>query len=161
MNGMIHVEFGMHTNITRKSFPDTDWHSNLQHLLRSDACGMHNILLGEAEVLCDFHSQTFQDIVLFMDSMLFCIFRVCNRRNKKVYAWTVDDAESMKKMLYEHVDAVVTSNPTSLQQIMQDMETQCFEEGFSLSRWGLWQFKPLTYKRWKSLSNYFREAYKI
>lgn len=95
---------------------------------------MHNILLGEAEVLCDFHSQTFQDIVLFMDSMLFCIFRVCNRRNKKVYAWTVDDAESMKKMLYEHVDAVVTSNPTSLQQIMQDMETQCFEEGFSLSR---------------------------
>ncbi|XP_058192322.1 glycerophosphodiester phosphodiesterase GDPD4 isoform X3 [Rhododendron vialii] len=56
------------------------------------------------------------------------------RRNKKVYAWTVDEVVSMKKMLYEHVDAVVTSNPTLLQQIMQDMETQCFEEGFSLSR---------------------------
>lgn len=51
-----------------------------------------------------------------------------------MYAWTVDEVVSMKKMLYEHVDAVVTSNPTLLQQIMQDMETQCFEEGFSLSR---------------------------
>lgn len=62
------------------------------------------------------------------------LMKILHGRNKKVYAWTVDDAESMKKMLYEHVDAVVTSNPTSLQQIMQDMETQCFEEGFSLSR---------------------------
>lgn len=62
------------------------------------------------------------------------LMEILHGRNKKVYAWTVDDAESMKKMLYEHVDAVVTSNPTSLQQIMQDMETQCFEEGFSLSR---------------------------
>ncbi|KAE9454939.1 hypothetical protein C3L33_13157, partial [Rhododendron williamsianum] len=62
------------------------------------------------------------------------LMTILHGRNKKVYAWTVDEAVSMKKMLYEHVDAVVTSNPTLLQQIMQDMETQCFEEGFSLSR---------------------------
>ncbi|KAI8526505.1 hypothetical protein RHMOL_Rhmol12G0002100 [Rhododendron molle] len=62
------------------------------------------------------------------------LMTILHGRNKKVYAWTVDEAVSMKKMLYEHVDAVVTSYPTLLQQIMQDMETQCFEEGFSLSR---------------------------
>ncbi|XP_058192323.1 glycerophosphodiester phosphodiesterase GDPD4 isoform X4 [Rhododendron vialii] len=62
------------------------------------------------------------------------LMTILHGRNKKVYAWTVDEVVSMKKMLYEHVDAVVTSNPTLLQQIMQDMETQCFEEGFSLSR---------------------------
>lgn len=53
------------------------------------------------------------------------------RRNKKVFAWTVDEEEWMHKMLLERVDAVVTSNPSLLQQVMQDVRTQCFQEGFS------------------------------
>ncbi|XP_065627417.1 glycerophosphodiester phosphodiesterase GDPD4-like [Quercus suber] len=57
-----------------------------------------------------------------------------SRRNKKVYAWTVDDVDSMQKMLFERVDAVVTSNPTLLQSLMQDVRTQCLEDGFSLSQ---------------------------
>lgn len=56
-----------------------------------------------------------------------------NRRNKKVYAWTVDEEESMQKMLSEVVDAVVTSNPSLLQRVMHDLRTQCFEQGFSMS----------------------------
>lgn len=56
-----------------------------------------------------------------------------NRRNKKVYAWTVEDVDSMENMLSEHVDAIVTSNPTMLQGLMQDIRTQCLEHGFSLS----------------------------
>ncbi|KAK2658809.1 hypothetical protein Ddye_005342 [Dipteronia dyeriana] len=62
------------------------------------------------------------------------LVRVLHRRNKKVYAWTVDDVDSMQKMLYERVDGVVTSNPTLLQRHMQDIRTQCLEEGFSLTR---------------------------
>ncbi|KAF5946720.1 hypothetical protein HYC85_016948 [Camellia sinensis] len=61
------------------------------------------------------------------------LMKILHGRNKKVYAWTVDDQVSMKKMLYENVDAVVTSNPTLLQHLMQDIRTQCLEEGFSLS----------------------------
>ncbi|XP_028053865.1 glycerophosphodiester phosphodiesterase GDPD4 isoform X2 [Camellia sinensis] len=61
------------------------------------------------------------------------LMKILHGRNKKVYAWTVDDQASMKKMLYENVDAVVTSNPTLLQHLMQDIRTQCLEEGFSLS----------------------------
>lgn len=57
-----------------------------------------------------------------------------NRRNKKVYAWTVDDVDSMQRMMSEHVDAVVTSNPSLLQRLMQDLRTQCLEEGFKLSQ---------------------------
>lgn len=57
-----------------------------------------------------------------------------NRTNKKVYAWTVDDVDSMQRMLTEHVDAVVTSNPSLLQRLMQDLRTQCLEEGFSFSQ---------------------------
>ncbi|KAK7322360.1 hypothetical protein VNO77_25739 [Canavalia gladiata] len=60
------------------------------------------------------------------------LMRVLHRRKKKVYAWTVDDAESMQKVLFEHVDAIVTSNPTFLQRLMQDMRIQCLEEGYSL-----------------------------
>lgn len=56
-----------------------------------------------------------------------------DRRNKRVYAWTVDDAESMQKMLFEHVDAIVTGDPTLLQRLMQDTRTQCLEEGYSLT----------------------------
>ncbi|XP_057763499.1 glycerophosphodiester phosphodiesterase GDPD4 isoform X1 [Arachis stenosperma] len=60
------------------------------------------------------------------------LMRVLHRRKKKVYAWTVDDVESMQRMLFEHVDAVVTGNPTLLQRLMQDTRTQCLEEGYSL-----------------------------
>ncbi|KAL3513311.1 hypothetical protein ACH5RR_026028 [Cinchona calisaya] len=59
--------------------------------------------------------------------------KILHGRKKKVYAWTVDDEISMQKMLFEHVDAVVTSNPTLFQRVMQDMRTECLEEGFSLS----------------------------
>lgn len=56
-----------------------------------------------------------------------------NRRKKKVYAWTVDEEAWMQKMLSEQVDAVVTSNPSLLQKVMQDVKQKCFEEGFSLA----------------------------
>lgn len=61
------------------------------------------------------------------------VVRILHGRNKKVYGWTVDDEESMKKMLVEHVDAIVTSNPSLLHRVMRDTRTQCFEQGFSLS----------------------------
>ncbi|CAA3015041.1 glycerophosphodiester phosphodiesterase GDPD4 isoform X2 [Olea europaea var. sylvestris] len=60
------------------------------------------------------------------------LVKILHRRNKKVYAWTVDEEDAMQKMLFEHVDAVVTSNPTLLQRLMQDLRTQCLEEGFSM-----------------------------
>lgn len=61
------------------------------------------------------------------------LVRILHGRNKKVYAWTVDDEASMQRMLVERVDAMVTGNPTLLQRLMQDIRTQCLEEGFSLS----------------------------
>ncbi|GMH21537.1 hypothetical protein Nepgr_023379 [Nepenthes gracilis] len=60
------------------------------------------------------------------------IVKTLHGRNKRVYAWTVDDEVSMKRMLYERVDGIVTSNPTLLQQVMLEMRTRCLEEGFSL-----------------------------
>ncbi|KAF8405664.1 hypothetical protein HHK36_007740 [Tetracentron sinense] len=59
------------------------------------------------------------------------LVRILHGRDKKVYAWTVDDTDSMQNMLYERVDAVVTSHPTVLQRLMQDIRTQCLEDGFS------------------------------
>ncbi|BBH08700.1 PLC-like phosphodiesterases superfamily protein, partial [Prunus dulcis] len=61
------------------------------------------------------------------------LVRILHGRKKKVYAWTVDDMDSMQEMLYERVDAIVTSNPTTLQGLMQDIRTECLEHGFSLS----------------------------
>ncbi|CAA0837703.1 Glycerophosphodiester phosphodiesterase GDPD4 [Striga hermonthica] len=61
------------------------------------------------------------------------LVKVLHRRKKKVYAWTVDEDEAMQKMLLEGVDAVVTSNPSRLQRVMQDVRTECFREGFSLN----------------------------
>ncbi|KAK4413459.1 Glycerophosphodiester phosphodiesterase GDPD4 [Sesamum alatum] len=61
------------------------------------------------------------------------LVRILHGRKKKVYAWTVDEEEWMQKMLLERVDGVVTSNPALLQRVMQDVRTQCFEEGFSLA----------------------------
>ncbi|XP_019052711.1 PREDICTED: glycerophosphodiester phosphodiesterase GDPD4 isoform X2 [Nelumbo nucifera] len=60
------------------------------------------------------------------------LMRILHGRNKKVYAWTVDDEDSMSKMLYEHVDAIVTSHPSLLQHLMQQIRTECLEEGFSI-----------------------------
>ncbi|KAM7508154.1 hypothetical protein LguiA_018607 [Lonicera macranthoides] len=61
------------------------------------------------------------------------LVKILHRTNKKVYAWTVDDEVSMRQMLHERVDAIVTGNPTLLQGLMQDIRTQCLEEGFSSS----------------------------
>ncbi|KAK6116715.1 hypothetical protein DH2020_049535 [Rehmannia glutinosa] len=61
------------------------------------------------------------------------LVKILHGRKKKVYAWTVDEEEWMQKMLLEGVDAVVTSNPSLLQRVMQDVRTQCIEEGFSLN----------------------------
>lgn len=84
--------------------------------------------------------------VASMCAVWFHVFHLgLSRRNKKVYAWTVDDVDSMQKMLFERVDAVVTGNPTLLQSLMQDIRTQCLEDGFSLSQWQSF-FKH--YKAW-------------
>ncbi|KAK9110847.1 hypothetical protein Sjap_018907 [Stephania japonica] len=60
------------------------------------------------------------------------LVRISHGRNKKLYAWTVDDSESMQRMLFEHVDGIVTSRPALLQVVMGDIRTQCLEDGFSL-----------------------------
>lgn len=60
------------------------------------------------------------------------LMKVMHRNDRKVYAWTVDDSDSMKRMLYEQVDAIVTSNPSLLQQLMQETRTECMEDGFAL-----------------------------
>ncbi|XP_073003588.1 glycerophosphodiester phosphodiesterase GDPD4 isoform X1 [Typha latifolia] len=60
------------------------------------------------------------------------LMRILHRKGKKAYAWTVDDSDSMLRMLSEHVDAVVTSNPSLLQSRMQDLKMECIEEGFPL-----------------------------
>lgn len=53
-------------------------------------------------------------------------------RKKEVYAWTVDDEVSMKRMLYNRVDGIVTGDPALVQVVMRDIRTQCVQEGFSL-----------------------------
>jgi len=60
------------------------------------------------------------------------VVKVMRRHDKKVFAWTVDDTNSMEKMLSEHVDAIVTSNPSLLQQLMHETRTECMEDGFAL-----------------------------
>uniref|UniRef100_A0A1J3EJN1 glycerophosphodiester phosphodiesterase n=1 Tax=Noccaea caerulescens TaxID=107243 RepID=A0A1J3EJN1_NOCCA len=60
------------------------------------------------------------------------LVRIVRRRNREVYAWTVDEADPMKRMLHLGVDAVVTSNPAMFQGLMEDLRTECLEEGFSI-----------------------------
>ncbi|XP_009105805.1 glycerophosphodiester phosphodiesterase GDPD4 [Brassica rapa] len=60
------------------------------------------------------------------------LMTVVHRRKKEVYAWTVDETDPMKRMLHLGVDAVVTSNPAMFQGLMEDLRTECLEEGFSL-----------------------------
>ncbi|KAK1646416.1 hypothetical protein QYE76_064221 [Lolium multiflorum] len=57
------------------------------------------------------------------------LMKTMHRNDRKVDAWTVDDIDSMKRMMYEQVDAIVTSNPSLLQQLMQEMRTKCMEDG--------------------------------
>ncbi|KAH7519755.1 glycerophosphodiester phosphodiesterase GDPD4 [Ziziphus jujuba] len=90
--------------------PSTKVRTNLLRMKDADVVGVYHPLIDEKLV------------------------RILHGRNKKVYAWTVDDENSMQRMLSEHVDAVVTSNPTLLQRLMQDLRTQCLEEGFSFSQ---------------------------
>ncbi|XP_020584756.1 glycerophosphodiester phosphodiesterase GDPD4 [Phalaenopsis equestris] len=60
------------------------------------------------------------------------LVQILHGSRKKVYAWTVDDPDSMRGLLYEHVDAIVTGNPSLLQKLMQELKTECLAEGFSL-----------------------------
>ncbi|PON34893.1 Glycerophosphoryl diester phosphodiesterase [Parasponia andersonii] len=90
--------------------PSTGLRTNLLRMKGADVVGVYHPLIDEKLV------------------------RILHGRNKKVYAWTVDDVNSMQKMLSERVDAVVTSNPTLLQRRMQDIRTECLEEGFSFSQ---------------------------
>lgn len=60
------------------------------------------------------------------------LVQILHVSGKKVYAWTVDDTESMRKMLFERVDAIVTGHPSLLKKVMQTLETECLEKGFSL-----------------------------
>ncbi|KAJ8430428.1 hypothetical protein Cgig2_025855 [Carnegiea gigantea] len=60
------------------------------------------------------------------------VVQILHGKNKKIYAWTVDDVTSMQNMLAKRVDAIITNNPTMLQQLMEDTRIECLEEGFSL-----------------------------
>ncbi|KAL2893922.1 Glycerophosphodiester phosphodiesterase GDPD4 [Bienertia sinuspersici] len=88
--------------------PKTGFRSNLLRMKRAGIVGVYHPLVDEKLV------------------------QMLHGRNKKIYAWTVDDMISMQDMLVNSVDAVVTSNPALLQQLMQDTRTRCLEEGFSL-----------------------------
>ncbi|AQK75120.1 Glycerophosphodiester phosphodiesterase GDPD4 [Zea mays] len=60
------------------------------------------------------------------------VMKVMHRHDRRVFAWTIDDINSMKEMLYEHVDAIVTSNPSLPQRLMQETIAECMEDGFVL-----------------------------
>ncbi|KAL5993240.1 hypothetical protein ACLOJK_014163 [Asimina triloba] len=60
------------------------------------------------------------------------LVKMSHRRGKKVYAWTVDDEDSMRNLLFERVDAMVTNQPSRLQKLMDTIKTECLEEGFNL-----------------------------
>ncbi|KAL5714679.1 hypothetical protein ACHQM5_016608 [Ranunculus cassubicifolius] len=88
--------------------PSTGIRSNLLRIKAAEVVGVYHPLIDENLV------------------------KVLHRRNKKVYAWVVDEEESMQKMVLKGIDAIVTGFPTLLQRIMQNLRTQCLEEGFSL-----------------------------
>ncbi|AQK60407.1 Glycerophosphodiester phosphodiesterase GDPD4 [Zea mays] len=60
------------------------------------------------------------------------VMKVMHRHDRRVFAWTVHDISSMKKMLYEHVDAIMTSNSSLLQRLMQETRAEYMEDGFIL-----------------------------
>ncbi|PPR97813.1 hypothetical protein GOBAR_AA22855 [Gossypium barbadense] len=102
--------------------PHTGARTNLLRMKGPKVAGVYHQLIDERMVkILHFHfSQGYNVGVV--------------EREKKVYAWTVDDVDSMMRMLHMRADAIVTSNPTLLQRTMQDKRTQCLEEGFSLTR---------------------------
>ncbi|KAL2335813.1 hypothetical protein Fmac_010259 [Flemingia macrophylla] len=112
-------------DVIKLSSEVTSWIMQVGYIVMREPSGARTNLLRMkgAEVVGVYHP--------LVDEKL---MRVLHRRNKKVYAWTVDDVQSMQRVLFEHVDAIVTSNPTFLQRLMQDIRTQCLEEGYSLSR---------------------------
>ncbi|KAJ4838068.1 hypothetical protein Tsubulata_026910 [Turnera subulata] len=89
--------------------PDTGMRSNLLRMKGAGVVGVSHHLIDEKLV------------------------KILHGRSKKVYAWTVDAMDSMRNMLLERVDAVITNKPNALQGLMQDIRTQCLEEGFSLT----------------------------
>jgi glycerophosphoryl diester phosphodiesterase len=54
-----------------------------------------------------------------------------DRAGKRVFAWTVNDRQTMEKMLSAGVDGIVTADPALLQEVMRDREHECYAEGFS------------------------------
>ncbi|CAI0428640.1 unnamed protein product [Linum tenue] len=90
--------------------PNTGRRSNLLRMKEARVVGVYHPLVDEGLV------------------------RILQGRQKKVYTWTVDDVESMRKMLVEGVDAIVTNQASLLQRLMQDIRGECREEGFSLPR---------------------------
>lgn len=118
--------------------PDTGIKTKLLRMKGAGVVGVHHPLIDEKLVAIlhrfELHSKPCISLHMLAIVMILIIFEHVYRRNKKAYAWTVDDVDSMRKMLFEHVDAVVTNNPNLLQQLMQDIRTECREEGFSLPR---------------------------
>lgn len=119
--------------------PSTGARTNLLRMKGAEVVGVYHPLIDK-KLVSVLHRFGFQEHLADIACQLkcaclivtvFCI--VGDRRKKKVYAWTVDDEESMQNMLSEHVDAIITSNPTLLQGVMQHTRTRCLEEGYSLS----------------------------
>ncbi|KAG0463383.1 hypothetical protein HPP92_019452 [Vanilla planifolia] len=88
--------------------PVTGATSNLLRMKNASVVGVYHVLINNSLV------------------------QILHGEGKKVYAWTVDDVDSMQKLLFERVDAIVTSYPTLLKKVMQKLEAECREEGFAL-----------------------------
>ncbi|KAI4320247.1 hypothetical protein MLD38_033746 [Melastoma candidum] len=86
--------------------PTTGFRTNLFRVRGADVVGVYHPLVDERLV------------------------RNLQGRMKKVYAWTVDDLDSMQLMLVQRVDAIVTNNPGNLQRLMQDIRSKCLVDGF-------------------------------
>ena len=118
--------------------PDTGITMKLLRMKDAGVVGVYHPLIDEklVAILHRFELHSKPCIILRTQTIvtIMIISEHVYRRRKKAYAWTVDDVDSMRKMLFEHVDAVVTSKPSLLQQLMQDIKTECREEGFSLPR---------------------------
>lgn len=110
----------------------TGLRNGVLRIKKAKVAGVYHPLIDE-KLVSILHRYEHQ--LLEVSVSVFQLVRISfNRRNKMIYAWTVDDPDSMQKMLDERVDAVITNNPTRLQQLMHDIRTQCLEEGFSLRR---------------------------
>ena len=46
-----------------------------------------------------------------------------HKRGRWVYAWTVDDQPTMRKLIRTGVDGIVTNNPGTLNELLEDRET--------------------------------------